>query len=508
MCCSEVNRRTFLERGAAGMGAAFAAVHAGDISGSGGAKRAPADAWNPWKPLLRHGKELRVQPVLLYRTPERREQTSWKSWGGVLTDEAAFLEMRKIAGELEMLRLIADFPVAFLPVISAQSVEEVSKVKSGEHDVRIIYPAAGGGDMLRAAFAGESDILIFVRHRSGPVYYWYEALSVRYLGTGSDPEGKSDKSPHVDDVVVDDPGELLWRLRALYGAANMLSERIVALGGAWGKYSAEAPQTARSAFNMNIIEIPYADVAERIQTAVRDRAMLAAADEWTAEYLALPGTALKTEKPFVRNSFVLYSVFKELMAEHNAHAFTIKDCMGVIMPLAETTACLTLTFLNDEGYAAFCESDFVIIPAGLLLRHLSGKPVFLHNSTFPHNGIVTCAHCSAPRRMDGARYEPVQIMTHYESEYGAAPKVEIPAGQEVCFINPEYSVGRWIGFKGVVRDNPFLDICRSQQDVEIAGDWRKLIREVRDSHWVMVYGDYLKEAQYAARKIGVRFETI
>jgi hypothetical protein len=30
--------------------------------------------------------------------------------------------------------------------------------------------------------------------------------------------------------------------------------------------------------------------------------------------------------------------------------------------------------------------------------------------------------------------------------------------------------------------------------------------EARDSHWVMVYGDYLQELSYAARKIGVRWE--
>ena len=131
--------------------------------------------------------------------------------------------------------------------------------------------------------------------------------------------------------------------------------------------------------------------------------------------------------------------------------------------------------------------------------------MFLHNSTFPHKGIVTCAHCTAPRRMDGKRYEPVQIMTHYESDFGAAPKVEMPIGQEVTFIDPEYATGRWVGIRGMVKANPFLAICRSQQDVEIQGDWKRLLGEARDSHWMMVYGDYLKEIGYAARKIGIRW---
>ena len=110
--------------------------------------------------------------------------------------------------------------------------------------------------------------------------------------------------------------------------------------------------------------------------------------------------------------------------------------------------------------------------------------------------------------MDGKTYYPTKVVTHYESDYGAAPKVEIPIGQEVTFIDPEYSTGRWIGLKGNVEGNPFYEICRSQQDVRIQGDWKKLLNEVRDSHWMMVYGDYLKEIGYAARRIGIKWETI
>jgi len=196
------------------------------------------------------------------------------------------------------------------------------------------------------------------------------------------------------------------------------------------------------------------------------------------------------------------------MVEHDAVAFTIKSCMGTIIPMSETTACLPLELLNDEGLIAFCESDFVIIPAGLLLRHIAGKPVFLHNSTFPHRRTVTCAHCTCPRRLDGRQYAPAEIMTHYESDYGAAPKVAMPIGQEVTFIDPEYSTTRWLGFKGVVRANPFYQICRSQQDVAIQGAWRRLRREARDSHWMMVYGDYLGEIGYAARKLGLDWINI
>ena len=508
MCDCCMNRREFVGLTTAGI--------AGGVLGLGTPAFAGVkiEEWNPDKPFIVSGKKIKVQPVLMYRTPTRREQTSWKSWGGVQTEQAASEETKRISKELNSLSTGADFPLEILPVAKVKTVEEASQVHKNDYDVIIVYPATGSGDMLRACFAREKDkdTLIFVRHSSGPTYYWYEALSVRYLKTDENESEQNSRQNHgsvyIYDVVVDDYQELLWRLRALYGLKNFIGTRIVALGGPWGKYSPEAPDVAREKYKIEIIEVSYEDLAPRIRSAKANRNLISKAEEWTEKYLSLPNTALMTERKFVVNSFLLHSVFRDLMLEYDTPVFTIRACMATIIPMAETTACLTLSLLNDEGVLAFCESDFVIIPSGILLHYISGKPVFLHNSTFPHNAVVTCAHCTAPRRMDGTHYEPAKIMTHYESEYGAAPKVEIPKGQEVTFIDPEYSTGRWVGFKGIVKSNPFYEICRSQQDVEIQGDWRKLLKEVRDSHWMMAYGDYLKEIGYAARKIGIKWIDI
>jgi len=341
------------------------------------------------------------------------------------------------------------------------------------------------------------------------VYYWYEALSTRYLRPdGTAPSADDPRLLSVRDVVIDDPEELRWRLRALYGVKNLLGSRILAVGGAMGKYAPEAPAVARDRYGLDIIDVGYEELAGRIQTALADAGRMRLSQQWAESYLAMPGTTLSTDRAFVVNAFMLYGVFKDLMEEHGTSLFTIQQCMSTIMPMAQTTACLTLGLLNDEGLGAFCESDFVVIPAGLLLYYVSGKPVFMHNSTFPHQGVVTCAHCTGPRRMDGSRYEPVDVMTHYESEYGAAPKVAMPVGQAVSFIDPDYANPRWVGAKGTVLDNPYLEICRSQQDVRIAGRWEKLLDEVRDSHWVMAYGDHLREAGYAADHLGIQWDNI
>ena len=92
--------------------------------------------------------------------------------------------------------------------------------------------------------------------------------------------------------------------------------------------------------------------------------------------------------------------------------------------------------------------------------------------------------------------------------FGAAPKIEMPIGQRVCAISPQYASRRWVGIRATVRDNPSFAICRSQQDVQIDGNWKRLIPETRDSHWMMVYGDYLREVGYAIRKIGMTWDSI
>jgi L-fucose isomerase-like protein len=182
--------------------------------------------------------------------------------------------------------------------------------------------------------------------------------------------------------------------------------------------------------------------------------------------------------------------------------------MGTIMPLAETSACLTLSTLNDDRYLAFCESDFVVIPAGMLMASISGHPMFLNDPTYPHEGLITLAHCTAPRKLDGHTLEPVRILTHFESDYGAAPKVEMRVGQKVTNIIPDFAGKRWVGFTGEIAAHPFLPICRSQIDVKFACNSQKLAERMPGFHWMTVYGDYLREAGYALKKIPIVFEQM
>jgi hypothetical protein len=452
---------------------------------------------------------LKVKPVLSYEIPERRRQTSWRSWGGIQTPADVEQESGRIKGELDTLRSAADFPVEFLPLSGVREAADLSSVADlADSDVILLYAAGGWMDVLDALGGMGKDMIIFCRHRSGPVYLWYEIVSPRYLRQHTD--APAVKGVADSDVVIDSQDEILWRLRALAGLKNTMNTRILAVGGpdAWAQPAGVVPRLVENIWKFEFRTLAYEELGPLIQAARADHGAVKEARDRADTYLSTPGTTLETERSFVENAFLLEQVFRGLMKQADCRALTINGCMGTIMPLAETSACLTLSLLNDAGYLAFCESDFVVIPSGVLLANISGKPVFLNDPTYPHEGIITLAHCTAPRQMDGRKREPARILTHFESDYGAAPKVEMGRGQVLTNIIPDFASKRWVGLKGEIVDSPFLPICRSQIEVRFACDSLTLAQRMPGFHWMTGYGDYLRETGYALRRVNIAWENL
>ncbi len=472
-------------------------------------------AEEPEVPTASPRRPLVVKPLFLYRIPKRRPQTSWRSWGGIQTQQDVDGEIARINGELKKLQKGADFPVKFLPLEALDNeggLAENADVKAA--DVLLVYACNGN---LNAIAALKKDTIFFVRHKSGPLYLYYEIISPRFLRQHTDElqvEGIDDS-----DVVVDSQDEILWRLRSLCGLHNTIGTKILAVGGpgGWAQPRDVIAELVREKWKFDIQTIPYkpdpqnpdqADLTTLIQAAREDKATVALARKRADEYLKLPGTTLETDRGFVDRCFLLEQVFRKLMAKAGCRAITINSCMGTIMPISETTACLPLSTLNDDGFTAFCESDFVVIPSGILMSNISGKPPFLNDPTYPHDGVITLAHCTGPRRMDGKTLEPARIVTHFESDYGATPKVEMHDGQVVTNVVADFKEERWMGLMAEIIDHPFLPICRSQIDVRYKPDDLLVAERMPGFHWMTVYGDYHREIGYAIKRIPIEWDFL
>jgi hypothetical protein len=93
-------------------------------------------------------------------------------------------------------------------------------------------------------------------------------------------------------------------------------------------------------------------------------------------------------------------------------------------------------------------------------------------------------------------------MTHYESDYGAACKTHYTKGQEVTAVVPNLVCTKWQGFRGKIVGVPSYPACRSQMEILIDGDSKRLTRELQGFHTQIVYGDYTRELGYALKKLG------
>jgi len=466
-------------------------------------------AAEPELPTAAPRRPLKVKPILIYSTPRPRPQASWRSWGGIETQQDADGEIARIGGELKKLHAEADFPVQFLPLAAVRDVGELSQAADvAEADVLLLYAAGGGTNQYHAVAKLGKDIIFFLRHKSGPLYLWYEIVSPRFLRKHTDELAV--EGVDFQDVVVDNQEEILWRLRALCGLRNTIGTRILAIGGpgAWAQPKDVVPNLVREKWKLDIQTVTYEELGKLVQAAREDKAATELARRRAGAYLKLPGTSLETKREFVDNAFLLEQVFRKLMAKADCRAITINGCMGTIMPVAETSACLCLSTLNDDGYQAFCESDFVVIPSGMLLANISNRPMFLNDPTYPHDQVITLAHCTGPRKMDGKNLEPVRILTHFESDYGAAPKVEMHSGQKVTNVVPDFKSERWLGFSGEIIEAPFLPICRSQIDIRFDCDTAAVAERMPGFHWMMVYGDFLRETGYALKKIPIAWENL
>ncbi len=492
------SRRTFLQS----VGVASLATLA--LSRIADAADAPASE----SELPRLMKRLRVQPVFTYSVPQRREATSWREWGGIQTEAGANEERARIEKELLRIGGEAEFDLDVLPLRTVRSLDAADAIRGGDHDVLLLYAAGGSGQLLERMIRPDGWNLMFLRHDSGPVYLWYEIVHPRLLRRTVDEYSKPGLAPQ--DVVVDEPADLVWRLRALHGLKNTLGKRIVAIGGGsgWGAGGQQAPEIAARLWKLEIVDYPYSQLEPRLKAAFADEARVSRGREAARSYLRAGGARLETDRGFLDNSFVLLEVMKDILREAGTDALTVNQCMGTIIGMSKTTACLPLSVINDSGCLAFCESDFVVIPAGILLHYVSGKPVFLNDPTYPHGDSVTLAHCTAPRKMDGRHTEPARLLTHFESDYGVAPKVEMKLGQRVTNLIPDFACHHWVGFTGTITANPFLDICRSQIDVRIEGDAHALLQEMKGFHWMTAYGEYLRETEFALGKLGVSLLNI
>jgi hypothetical protein len=492
-----VSRRHFLE------GLGVAGVAAGALAVTAGKSWAAAAEPPPFERPFPQGAALRIKPLLIYDIPGQREQDSWRSYGAIQTTAAAQEEAARIAKELGQLKERAEFPIELRSVELLDSQGKLAQVPVQDVDLCIVY-AAGSCTQWPL----NVPMVMFVRHRSGPFYLGFEIAHWRFLRQSGDLPGA--KGFDTDDIVVDSQDELLWRLRAFYGLKNARGTKMLSIGGMLaysGLAQENGPRVAKEVWGYEFVNVSDEEFTKRLSAARADAAVVRSIEQQTATLLSRPNLKLETNREFVFNSVLALHVCRQLLKETGASNFGFAKCMShAHISMLGTPPCFVLSLANDEGHTAYCHTDLSHTMPGVLLRWIASRPTFVCNSHHPHDGIFFVAHCQAPRRMNGRDFEPATIMTHYESDYGAACKTTYVKDQVVTAVVPNLACTKWFGFRGKVVGAPSYPACRSQMEILVDGDWKRLLREMEGFHTQVVYGDFTREVGYALKKLGGQIE--
>jgi len=445
------------------------------------------------------GKALRVKPILVFSALPRVEKNSWRFYGAIQTLEDAKEEATRIMTELGQLKKNADFPIEILPLEMLDSQDKLTQVAVNDSDLCLLY-ASG----YCTQWPLNVPMVMFLRQKSGPFYLGFEIAHWKYLRGSGDKFLRQDVS--LDDVVVDSYDEMLWRLRSMYGLKNARGTKVLAIGGlkAYSQLAQEnGPRVAKDTWGYEFADVTYEEFAKRLESARADQKVVKAAKEQTDELLKMPNVKLETDRKYVFNTYMALYVVRQLLQETGASNYGFATCMeNNVIAMLDTPPCLVHSLANDEGYTGYCHTDLSHIMPGVLLRWIASRPTFLCNSHFPYDGKLLFAHCQAPRRMNGHDFEPATIMTHFESDYGAACKTHYTIDQMVTAVIPNLACTKWQGFRGKIIDVPSYAACRSQMEILVDGDFKRLAREMEGFHTQIVYGDYTREVGYALNKLG------
>ena len=142
------------------------------------------------------------------------------------------------------------------------------------------------------------------------------------------------------------------------------------------------------------------------------------------------GTTAKTDMLAADKT---YFAIKKICQEERLDAMTIR-CFDIVKA-CNTTSCLALAKLNDEGIVAGCEGDMQTLMTMLLAKKLLNEPAFMANPSILTDKTSMFAHCTVPLSM----CYKTNMRTHFESGIGVAVQGDLPL--------TDYTIMKWGGRK-------------------------------------------------------------
>ncbi len=250
----------------------------------------------------------------------------------------------------------------------------------------------------------------------------------------------------------------------------------------WLVGSTPEPAQVKESWGPSVIDVPL----QRLRMAIQE----ATVAETDALQHSFESGAHRIDEPSPSDLEMAARVgaaLRKVVREQSLDACTVR-CFDLVKDL-QTTGCLALSSLLDEGIVAGCEGDLPAALTMLWMQTLTGQTPFMANPQDLDASAHTLwlAHCTIARRM----LKGYALRSHFESSLGVGIQGELEPGPITLARIGGTDLREVFLAEGELLTNGDSELwCRTQVQVRLDRDVRELLSRPLGNHLVLVRGHW------------------
>ncbi len=358
-----------------------------------------------------------------------------------------------------------------------------------EADLQVVFVASGGSEQkFRQLYPGLAKPVILLadgKHNSLPA-----ALEI---SSWVRQQGEPAEIVHGDSRLI---MTRLQELARFQRARLILGGRIGIIGepSDWLIGSAVDRDAVKKRWGTEFVDI---ELDELVKPHPGKTEIAALAREFIDHAQGLDGV----DETAVEAAARLFPALKAVFIRQRLQAATLR-CFSLI-EMMQTSGCLALSRLNDEGLVCGCEGDVPATFSMLLLFALTVEVPFMANPAAidSRSNQLVLAHCTVPRRaVSGYR-----LQTHFETGLGIGLSGNFAAGPVTVFKagNPDLG-GYFVSGAEVTPGRPEPGLCRTQVRLQMQEPVAYFLQATLANHHLLVRGDHAALIDDFMRYCGAR----
>ncbi|MDZ7672037.1 MAG: fucose isomerase [Halanaerobiales bacterium] len=357
--------------------------------------------------------------------------------------------------------------------------ETLTSKKKDNYDLIAVFVKTGGTENLFKEIYDKLDgtITLIATSLHNSLAASMEILS--WVNT----QGKKGRILHGKPKTIAEDLKNLIKVKETKSLLNNSKLGIIGEPSDWLIDSHIDKELVKKNWGINVVDIEMAEVIKEYKD-IDDNSAKSLIDEFTNNAVEIKEP---TNDDLLKASKV-YFALKNIVQRNNLDALTIR-CFDLVTEL-ETTGCLALSMLNNEGIVAGCEGDVPATVSMMILNYLTGQVPFMANpvSLNIKNNKVKFAHCTIAT----SSVDNYIIRSHFETGIGVGIQGEVKKGDVTVFKIGGKDLSHVAYKNGELVTNLNSEFaCRTQVLVDFNDDdISYFLKNPIGNHHILIEGNY------------------